>query len=269
MPARDRAPVTITVNGGACHDFRWTVEEDQMFEVIPGAPGWTTPPSVNFHKSYMPVVRRRDADDAGRPALDPSQALLRLGAAEGRAVHERRRVDRAGQTASTVKVNTRPMPTAQVRVRVVQGQRAAERDVGHRRESALPASRSPSRTPAAATACRRPAAHGRVRQPHRHRLCAVHGRPAPCDSYEVLTYGKGFVLTDADGYALIENLAPGKYGVKVIPPAGEAWQQTATIEGKQGHRRVGQGQRAARYFAEFGPAGTPRRHRLRAGRPTS
>jgi hypothetical protein len=37
--------------------------------------------------------------------------------------------------------------------------------------------------------------------------------------------------TGADGIATIPNLPPGKYEVKVIPPDGEGWIQTTTIEG--------------------------------------
>ena len=57
----------------------------------------------------------------------------------------------------------------------------------------------------------------------------------------------------AVGEALIANIAPGKYGVQVIPTAGEGWVQTATIEGTRGLDvwvKAGE----ARYFAEFGPA---------------
>jgi hypothetical protein len=37
--------------------------------------------------------------------------------------------------------------------------------------------------------------------------------------------------TSADGIATIPNLPPGKYEVEVIPPDGEGWIQTTTIEG--------------------------------------
>jgi hypothetical protein len=36
------------------------------------------------------------------------------------------------------------------------------------------------------------------------------------------------------GEALIRNIAPGKYGVQIVPPEGEGWQQTTTIEGTKG-----------------------------------
>src|SRR6185436_10824047 len=79
--------------------------------------------------------------------------------------------------------------------------------------------------------------------------------PGTCESYEVASYGKGFVLTDAEGFALFENLVPGKYGVNVIPPGGQAWQQVTTIEGKKAIDAWVKA-KEPRYFSEFGgPSG--------------
>lgn len=39
------------------------------------------------------------------------------------------------------------------------------------------------------------------------------------------------ILTDANGYAVVENIPPGKYEVQAIPPDGTDWVQTTTIEG--------------------------------------
>ncbi|MCB0210502.1 MAG: hypothetical protein KDJ52_14285, partial [Anaerolineae bacterium] len=41
----------------------------------------------------------------------------------------------------------------------------------------------------------------------------------------------GQCLTDANGEVTIPNLGPGKYGAFVVPPDGEGWIQTSTIEG--------------------------------------
>ncbi len=41
----------------------------------------------------------------------------------------------------------------------------------------------------------------------------------------------GTILSDVNGYATVENIPPGKYGVQVIPPDGTDWVQTTTIEG--------------------------------------
>ncbi|MEY4375870.1 MAG: hypothetical protein RJB26_420, partial [Pseudomonadota bacterium] len=58
----------------------------------------------------------------------------------------------------------------------------------------------------------------------------------------------------AVGEALIKYIAPGKYGVQMVPKEGDGWVQTATIEGTRGlDMWVKAGE--PRYFAEFGPAG--------------
>jgi large repetitive protein len=56
------------------------------------------------------------------------------------------------------------------------------------------------------------------------------------------------------GEALIKNLAPGKYGTRIVPPTGQGWQQTSTIEGTPGLDNWVKANEP-RYFAEFGPAG--------------
>jgi len=47
----------------------------------------------------------------------------------------------------------------------------------------------------------------------------------------VVTLGDGTLHPNPDGTMLVENLSPGKYGIVMIPPTGENWQQTSTIEG--------------------------------------
>ena len=66
--------------------------------------------------------------------------------------------------------------------------------------------------------------------------------------------GNGVILTDADGYALIKNLPPGKYGVTLLPPNGTDWIQTSTIEGQHANDAWLKFHEAP-YFAEFGPPG--------------
>jgi hypothetical protein len=59
------------------------------------------------------------------------------------------------------------------------------------------------------------------------------------------------------GEALIQNIAPGKYGIQVVPPAlpdGQGWRQTTTIEGTPGidvWLRAGE----PLFLVEFGPVG--------------
>lgn len=70
----------------------------------------------------------------------------------------------------------------------------------------------------------------------------------------VATLGDGTIQGDEFGYMHVENIPPGKYGIVIIPPSGENWQQTSTIEGtpvidawvKANEPQV---------FVEFGPPG--------------
>ncbi len=48
---------------------------------------------------------------------------------------------------------------------------------------------------------------------------------------EVLDLGNGIIHPGPDGVVVVKNLVPGKYGINIIPPAGQGWAQTSTIEG--------------------------------------
>jgi hypothetical protein len=58
----------------------------------------------------------------------------------------------------------------------------------------------------------------------------------------------------AEGDVLVKGIAPGKYGIQIVPPAGQEWQQVSTIEGTRG-LDVWVKANEPRYFAEFGAAG--------------
>jgi len=70
----------------------------------------------------------------------------------------------------------------------------------------------------------------------------------------VLAVGSGTILTDVNGYAIIKNLPPGKYGVTLLPPNGSDWIQTSTIEGQHANDAWVKFKEPP-YFAEYGPPG--------------
>ncbi|MFB3903556.1 MAG: hypothetical protein ACE15E_08890 [Acidobacteriota bacterium] len=70
----------------------------------------------------------------------------------------------------------------------------------------------------------------------------------------VQTLGTGIIMTGPDGMATIKYLSPGKYGIQAVPPAGENWQQTSTIEGTKVIDAWVKANEPA-FFAEFGPPG--------------
>ena len=71
---------------------------------------------------------------------------------------------------------------------------------------------------------------------------------------EVERRGNGFLTTDAQGYVTFQNLRPGKYTAKVLPPSNGNWQQTTTIEGQKGQDAWVKANEPT-FFTEFGPAG--------------
>ena len=62
------------------------------------------------------------------------------------------------------------------------------------------------------------------------------------------------LITGPDGRITIKNLAPGKYGIQAVPPGGQGWQQTTTIEGTKVIDAWVKANEPP-FFAEFGPAG--------------
>jgi hypothetical protein len=66
--------------------------------------------------------------------------------------------------------------------------------------------------------------------------------------------GTGIIKTGANGVVLIKNLAPGKYGVTAVPPAGSDWHQTHTIEGTKTIDAWVKANEPS-FFVEFGPPG--------------
>ena len=122
--AESLTPLTLNVVGpnGApiAGGFRWTLEEDRTYNVQPGVLDPNTL-SVSFHASYMPVTRSGDETTAAptcwsiRPSATSSPCCRRTGRTPTAA-----RRSRPGSRSVTVRVNSGPMPTAQIRVRVFQ-----------------------------------------------------------------------------------------------------------------------------------------------------
>lgn len=248
-------------NGVSITEYRWTVEEDAMRHPDPLNPSSDTL-ATNFHKSYMPVVAQGvGAAEFAELALDPAKhyyvSVLPLDAANGEAGHT---VGGAqilpGATSVSVRVNSTPLPTAQISMFVfndnaptngaVDGQ---EVGLGNFQVTLEDAG---GRYGASAGLLSQDA----FGQPLTNALDCFGGQPPEW----------GIILSCPDtpenraagvvGEVLIKNLYPGKYGVITTPPGHETkdWIQTSTIEGtKVIDAWVKAGEPP--YFQEFGPAG--------------
>lgn len=74
----------------------------------------------------------------------------------------------------------------------------------------------------------------------------------PDGSPEILVAGNGIIHPGPDGLVIVKNLVPGKYGINIIPPAGQGWVQTSTIEGTKTVDAWVQAANPA-FFNEWGP----------------
>lgn len=255
-------------------EFRWLIEEDQTYHVTPGVPDPKTL-AVGFHQSYMPITAK--GDETSLPTvlvLDPDKhyyvsvlpkvpGTYSLGGAQ----------IAPGQTEVSVSVNQLPLPTAQISIFVfednypinsapdlpeeqgIAGVQILVEDAGGKYGISAGAQMAD--------------VFGNVLGTVYDQTCDASGlNPGTGTSSCMDANGPVCVLdastpdpddclveplvTGADGRLLIKNIAPGKYGIQAVPPAG--YQQTSTIEGtKVIDAWVKAGEPP--FFAEFGPPG--------------
>jgi len=244
--------------------FRWLVEEDATKASKPGDPALPGQHlSLSFHTSYMQVM------DAGRTAASAATVALptpttpkryfvsvlpdggyQMGGAP---------VAEGGENGTvTVVVNPTPIPTAQISVFVFEDNQPVNGTPDLPQELGL-AGFSVTLKEAGGTYG---ASGGHVTQDafgnpigttyqtdaNGNYVFDVTGAPM------VLTVGTGFIKTGADGTVLIKNLAPAKYTIEIIPPAGSTYKQTSTIEGTKGNDAWVKANEPS-FFQEFGPPG--------------
>jgi hypothetical protein len=240
-------PVNLTVvgpSGEAVSGYRWLIEEDATFDVVPGVVV-PEPPSVSFHKSYMPVIANGTDADPPQLVLDPSKHyFMSILPGETYAMGGAR--FSGADPVVTVRVTEAPLPTAQVSVFVF--------------EDTSPINNAPDL----------PAEHGlagfEVILYEAGGRYGISGGQVMQDVFAnplgttynpdgtVDMMGDGTIFTDQNGIAIIKNLSQGKWTPTVLPPRGEGWIQTSTIEGGRGSDAWVK-PNEPKYFQEFGPPG--------------
>ena len=237
--------------------YYWTLEEDVMYPIVPGdsSTNWM---AVSFHKSYMPIVASGCVSPTAGPTdpqckvnkplsgvtLDPNKryfiSVLPLQA--GGYTNGGARIVASGNPLAfprrlNVYVNKLPLPMAQISVFVT--------------EDAYPINGFPD------PVTEKPLEGFRVFLIDAGGRYGISGGPDAFDAFgnplgttytlnpdgtlfddgsgspQVVTMGLGFLLTDANGMAILKNLPPGKLSILVLPPQGQEdmWSQTTTIEG--------------------------------------
>jgi len=244
-------PTSISVG------YRWLVEADVTYDVTPNVPGtnWAT----KFHKSYMPVVAKGCVNPPANAVckevpftpVNGTRYYVSVVPFEGYSMGGGQLV---GNGTATVYVQPLPIPTAQITIFAFIDDNPINNAPDLPGEIGLPGVKVTLED-----------AGGRYGVSAGQAFQNAFGHPLGttykpnCDPYTggdacIDVLGQGFVITDADGMAVFKNLAPGKYGAISIPPAGQGWQQTTTIEGT---KLIDAWVKANEppFFAEFGPPG--------------
>ncbi|MFA6901561.1 MAG: hypothetical protein WC236_00615 [Gallionellaceae bacterium] len=274
------AAIGISVSGPdgiAVTDYRWLVEEDATKDSKPGVPAGANNLSLNFHTSYMPVVAsgRVGANPKGPSLagllLDPAKRYFVSVLPDGGGYQMGGAPLAAGQSDVVIIVNRTPVPTAQISVFVFNDNQPINGMPDLPQEPGL-AGFSITLKEAGGTYG---ASGGQVTQDAfgnqigtSYQLCtaadvtaasffctAVGNPRLNADGTGIVNImGSGFIASGADGVAHIKYLAPAKYTIEVIPPAGSDWHQTSTIEGTKGIDAWVKANEPS-LFQEFGPAG--------------
>ncbi len=260
--------------GNSIGNYRWLVEKDLTYHVPFDSSGIPIPEndmqSLSFHHSYMPVVA-----EGVYPDTDPANLTLsaNICSASGddctfdtdcttndgdRCVDAHYFISvlpnsgysiggaqfKPGE-AVTAYVNPHPIPTAQIVVQVCED-KAPINNVC-----------DPGEQPLGGFKIVVEDGGGRYGMSAGVQSYDIWGNPLGTTYLDnvgtVDQLGSG-IDTDAEGMAYIKNLAPGKYGIIVVPPPNTSWVQTATIEGKKVIDAWVKANEPP-FFAEFGPPG--------------
>ncbi|MFZ2509126.1 MAG: hypothetical protein WAW79_11720, partial [Steroidobacteraceae bacterium] len=257
--AADANVTVTTVTGpGQTNNFsgslRWLVEEDVTWPTDPANPpaDLYESHSIQFHKSHMPVTKTGVANGSSFQitGLDPSKRYYlsilpdRPAAAScttGDGCYSMAGTPiRFGGAASTnvrVTLTSQPQPPAQMRIFAFQhdGQINKLWEAGESGLGGFTVFISEMGGPMLTDVYGNPL--GTVYEPG-----TLDGDAAPT----VLRLGDGTLRTLTaeqvadptqnpyhlkEGELLVQNLAPGKYAVQIVPPENSGWQQVTTIEG--------------------------------------
>ncbi len=262
--------------------YRWLLEEDNTHPVIPGrlvgpitestpalsAPGDSL--SLSIHKSHAPALAKGDDTNIGALTLDPAKkyflSVLPKGTALGGVTHA------LGGTAIpaghdpldtvTVVTNILPLPTASISVMAFNDNAPLNGAPDFPDELVGSGTglggfdvllfEAGGRYGASGGAVLQDCFGNPLGTTYQDALTAptydAEGNPVP------LVMGSGLLRTEPNGTLIIRNLCPAKYGVQIVPPAGEGWLQTNTIEGTKTIDAWVKANEPT-FFQEFGPPG--------------
>ena len=214
--------------------YRWLLEEDTTHPVTPGVPD-NNSLGVSIHKSYAPVVAKGTSADISLlsdPAVrDPSKRYV-LSVLPDSDYSNGGTTIAAGQDFVRVICQAHPLPTAQISVFVFADNNSTNSAPDTPAEPGLPGFKILVYEQAGQVVVDtfgNDLGTTYVQNPDGTFVLDADGNPI------VDVPGTG-VFTDNTGNALVKYLAPGKYGIRAVPPPGDnnIWVQTTTLEGTPG-----------------------------------
>lgn len=232
-------------SNAAVSGFRWLVEEDTTYNVVPGVPDPATL-AVRFHSSYMPVVAKGHSAGNSADISVPADKRYFISVLPDAGYTNSGAPVAIGQASATVVCSALPLPTAQITIFVFEDNSPINNAPDLPEEHGLEGFKVALYE-----------AGGTFGASGGQMMMDIFGNPLGT-TYDadgnMLTMGNGILLTDANGEVTIKNLAQGKYTIEIVPPTGEDWHQTSTIEGTPGVDAWVKPNEPP-YFQEFGPPG--------------
>jgi hypothetical protein len=248
----------VDQDGKPVKNYRWLVEEDTTYEVIPGAIV-TDSPGIGIHKSYAPVVRTGHSNGATHIIDVPGNKRYFVTVLPDRDHAMGGASIKAHQQNAKIVVQRHPLPTAQISVLIFHDNNPINNAPDPPFEEGLAGftivvrdqlgivSQDAFANPLGTTYVMTCDSTGQNPGTGTNPCLDADGNPV------IDVIGTGVVVTDATGQAFVKYLHPGKYGVQAVPTPDKAnWTQTATIEGTPGIDAWVKANEPP-FFLEFGP----------------
>lgn len=207
--------------------FRWLAEKDTTTVTVPGALV-SDSIALAIHQSYAPVLTNgQTAGNSAEINLPDGRYIISVlphsGYTLGAAIVTN------NQASATIVVHAHPVPTAQISILVFEDHHPIN-NIFDAEETGLAGFKimvgdATGGGPLSTDAFGNPLGTTYLQDGNGNYLTDADG------NYIVQTMGNGVITTDTNGVALVRFLAPGKYGIQIVPPAGTNWVQTSTIEG--------------------------------------
>ena len=204
--------------------FRWLLEEDNTNHTLPGV-AVANSISLDIHKSHAPVVLKGSSTGPSATVAIPDPSKRYFLSILPDTNYSLSGISIAkNQTAGKVIVHQYPIPTAQISVLVFKDHNPIN--------NVFDAAEAP---PVGSTEM----GGWQIIVFDQLGQITLDGLGNPLQGYDFAGQAigaPGYPITGSDGRVFIKDLAPGKYGVRAVPPGGQstAWIQTATIEGTPG-----------------------------------